>query len=153
MVLKFITKLNKGDKELVNHTIELSDSIPLFELYEIILDSKPNLHFTIEELEQVINLLADDGYLPGIKIIQADEEHYLKIVEFKAVDISKNEIELISKAIKMQSFTSADMVGATGWSIDQVVKILNHLSDIGVLRFSKSYLHGERWFIISETVF
>ncbi|MEE9377279.1 MAG: hypothetical protein V3V33_04500 [Candidatus Lokiarchaeia archaeon] len=153
LVLKFIAKLDKGDKQLINHTREISDSIPLFELYELILDSKPNLHFTIDKLEQVINSLADNGYLAGIKIIQTDEDHYLKLVQFKSVDISKNELELILAALKMHSFTVADMVGATGWSIDQVVKNLNHLSDVGILRYSKSYLHGERWFIMSEKEF
>jgi len=150
LVLKFIAKLNKSDRQLNNHSKEISESIPLYELYELILDSKPNLHFTIETLEQVIDSLADNGYLSGIKIIQGDEDHYLKLVQFKPIDISKNELELISNALKLQNFTLADMVGATGWSTNQVKKTLNHLSDIGILRYSKSYLQGERWFIVSK---
>ena len=150
LVLKFIAKLNKSEKQLNNHIKEISESIPLYELYELILDSKPNLHFTIETLEQVIESLADNGYLSGIKIIQGDEDHYLKLVEFKPIDISKNELELISNALKLQNFTLADMVGATGWSMNQVKEILNHLSDIGILKYSKSYLQGERWFIVSK---
>jgi len=150
LVLKFIAKLNKSDRQLNNHIKEISESIPLYGLYELILDSKPNLHFTIETLEQVIDSLADNGYLPGIKIIQGDEDHYLKLVQFKPIDISKKELELISNALKLQNFTLADMVGATGWSINQIKKTLNHLSDIGILRYSKSYLQGERWFIVSK---
>lgn len=150
LVLKFIAKLNRSDGQLNNHIKEISESIPLYELYELILDSNPNLHFTIETLEQVINTLADDGYLSGIKTIQGDEDHYLKLVQFKLIDISKNELELISNALKLQNFTLADMVGATGWSTNQVKKTLNHLSDIGILRYSKSYLQGERWFIVSK---
>ncbi|UCC20994.1 MAG: hypothetical protein JSV62_06845 [Promethearchaeota archaeon] len=150
LVLNFIAKLNKGDKEIINHTTEITDSIPLYELYELILDSKPTLNFTIELLEKVINSLAENGYLPGIRLIQGDEDLYLKIVQFKEVDISKYESELISKALKLESFTLADMVGALGWDTNQVIKILNHLSEIGILKYSKSYIHGERWFIISE---
>ncbi len=149
-VLKFIAKLNKSDKQLNNHTKEISENIPLYELYELILDSKPNLSFTIETLEQIINSLADNGYLSGIKIIQGDEDHYLKLVQFKPIDISKKELELISNALKLQNFTLVDMVGATGWSTDQVKKTLNHLSNIGILKYSKSYLQGERWFIVSK---
>ena len=150
LVLKFIAKLNKNDIQLNNHIKEISESIPLYELYELILDSKPNLHFAIETLEQVINSLADNGYLSGIKLIQGDEDHYLKLVEFRPIDISKNELAVISNALKLQNFTLADMVGATGWSTNQVKKTLNHLSDIGILRYSKSYLQGERWFIVSK---
>lgn len=150
LVLKFIAKLNKGDRQLNNHIKEISENIPLYELYELILDSKPNLHFTIEKLEQVIDSLADNGYLSGIKIIQGDEDHYLKLVQFKPIDISKNELEVISNALNLQNFTLADMVGATGWSTNQVKKTLNHLSDTGILRYSKSYLQGERWFIVTK---
>jgi len=150
LVLKFIAKLNKNDRQLNNHVKEISESIPLYELYELILDSNPNLHFTIETLEQVINTLADNGYLSGIKIIQGDEDHYLKLVQFKLIDISKNELELISHALKFQNFTLVDMIGATGWSTNQVKKTLNHLSNEGILKYSKSYLQGERWFIVSK---
>jgi len=150
LVLKFIAKLNKSDRQLTNHIKEISENIPLYELYELILDSKPNLHFTIETLEQVINSLADNGYLSGIKMIQGDEDHYLKLVQFKPIDISKKELELISNALKLQNFTLADMVAATEWSMNQVKKTLNHLSDVGILRYSKSYLQGERWFIVSK---
>lgn len=150
LILNFIAKLNKGDREIINQTTEITDSIPLYELYELILDSKPNLHFTIETLEEVINSLADSGYLPGIKIIQGDENHYLKLVQFKVVDISTYESELILKALKLQSFTLSDMVGVTGLDTNRVLKMLNNLSEIGILKYSKSYLLGERWFIISE---
>ena len=152
LVLNFIAKLNKGDKEIINHTTEITESMPLYELYELILDSKPNLHFTIETLEEVINSLANNGYLPGIRIIQRNETQYLKLVQFKVVDISKYESELISEALKLQSFTLADMVGATGWDSKRVLKMLNHLSEVGILKYSKSYIHGERWFIISEQI-
>lgn len=149
-VLKYISKLNKGEKQLNGYKIELTDNIPLYAFYQLILDENPSYNITIEQLEENINSLAEDGYLPGIKIIQEDEDHYLKLVQFKIQDISKNELKVIKNALKFQSFTVADMVGATKWSPDQVIKTLNHLTELGILKYLKNHLHGDRWYIVSE---
>ena len=116
----------------------------------MILDENPSLHFTVEELEQVINSLADYGYIPGIKIIQEDENHYLKIVQLKTHDISEDEAKIISLATKFQKFTLAEMIDTTGWTIEKILKILNNLTLHGILKYSKSFLHGENWYIVSE---
>jgi len=150
LVLKYISKLNKGEKQLNDYKIELTDNIPLHTFYQLILDENPSYSITIEQLEENINSLAEDGYLPRIKIIQEDEDHYLKLVQFKVQDISKNELKVIKNALKFQSFTVADMVGATEWSTNQVLKTLNHLTELGILKYSKNHLHGDRWYIISE---
>jgi len=150
VVLKFLAMLDKGEKQLIDHNYELAENIPLFALYQLILDENPNLNFKIEELEQAINSLADDGYIPGIKIIQEDEDHYLKIVQLKAHDISEDEAKLISLATKFQKFSLADMIDAIGWSKEKLLKILNDLTTDGILKYSKSFLHGENWYIISE---
>ena len=150
LVLRYISKLNKGEKQLNDYKIELTDNIPLHTFYQIILDENPSYSITIEQLEENINSLAEDGYLPGIKIIQEDEAHYLKLVQFKVQDISKNELMIIKNALELQSFTVADMVGTTGWSTNQVLKTLNHLTELGILKYSKNHLYGDRWYIISE---
>jgi len=150
VVLKFLAMLDKDEKQLNDHNYEITENIPLFALYHLILDENPSLHFTIEELEQIIDSLADDGYIPGIKIIQEDEDHYLKIVQLKAHDISEDESKLISLATKFQKFSLADMIDAIGWSKDKLLKILNDLTTDGILKYSKSFLHGENWYIISE---
>lgn len=150
IVIRLITKLNKGEKHLEGFITNITDNLPLYTFYQLILDENPNFDITIKQLEEIINSLAEEGYLPGIKVIQEDEEHYLKLVQFKVRDISKNELELISNALKLQSFTLADMVGATGWSTNQVLKILNHLTEFGILKYSKNHLHGDRWYIVSE---
>ncbi len=150
LILKQTVKLNKGAKQVSDFSGDIRENIPLYAFYQLILDEKPNFTFTIEKLEEIINSLADEGYLPGIKIIQEDEDHYLKLVQFNIQDFSENELELISKALKFQSFSLTDIVGATGWSTNQVVKILNHLTEVGILKYSKNHLHGERWFIVSE---
>jgi len=150
IVIRLITKLNKGEKHIEGYSVDITENIPLYTFYQLILDENPNFDITIEQLEEIINSLAEEGYLPGIKIIQEDEDHYLKLVQFKVRDISKNELELISNALKFQSFTLADMVGATGWSSKQVLKILSHLSELGILKYSKNHLHGERWYGVSE---
>jgi hypothetical protein len=152
LVLKFLAKLNKGDKHIEGYSVDLTESMPLYSFYQSILDENPDFNITIEQLEEIIISLAEEGYLPGIKVIQEDEDHYLKLVQFKVRDISKNELELISKALRFQSFTLADMVGATGWSTNQVLKILNHLTELGILKYSKNHLHGDRWYIVSENI-
>ena len=150
LVLKYISKLKKGEKQLNGYKIEVTDNIPLHTFYQSILDENPSYSITIEQLEENINSLADDGYLPGIKIIQEDEDHYLKLVQFKIQDISKNELKVIKNALKFQSFTVADMVGAMEWTADQVLKTLNHLTELGILKHLKNHLHGDRWYIVSE---
>jgi len=150
IVIGLITKINKGEKHIEGYPVGITENIPLYTFYQLILDENPNFDITIEQLEEIINSLAEEGYLPGIKIIQEDEDHYLKLVQFKVRDISKNELELITNALRFQSFALADMVGATGWSTNQVVKILNHLTELGILKYLKNHLHGDRWYIVSE---
>lgn len=150
IVLKFIAMLNKGEKLLTDHNYEITESIPLFALFQLILDEKPKLEITIEELEHIINGLADNGFIAGIKIIQEDEDHYLKIVQLKAHDISEDEVKIISLATKFQKFTLADLIDSIGWSKEKLFKILNNLTSHGILKYSKSFLHGENWYIVSE---
>ena len=150
IVLKFLAMVEKGEKQFNDHNYEITDNLPLFALYQLILDENPKLSFTIEVLEQVINSLADEGYIPGIKIIQEDEDHYLKIVQLKAHDISDDEAKIIKLAIELQKFTLADLINAIDWSKKKLLEILNDMTKNGILKYSKSFLHGENWYIISE---
>ncbi|MFX1339130.1 MAG: hypothetical protein ACFFDK_11025 [Promethearchaeota archaeon] len=150
-VLELHNKLTIGKTQFNKGFNEIKENIPLFALYQFILDEKPNLNINIDQLERVINSLADKGYISGIKVIQGDEDHYLKIVQLKPYDIKDDEQELISHALKFQNFTLTDMIGKTSWSSEKILKILDHLTDLGILKFSKSFLHGNRWYIVSET--
>jgi len=149
-VLEFIALLNKGEKKLKDHNYEITETIPLYELHQLILDEKPQLSFTIEQLEKTINLLADKGFIPGINKIEGNEDQYLKVVQLKSQDINEDETKLISLALQLQKFSVADLVIETGWPINKVKKILERLSEIGILKYSKSFLHGEQWYVISE---
>ncbi len=150
MVLKFLSMLNKGEKQLSNHNYEITKNLPLFALYQLILDEKPSLNFTIEQLERVINSLADKGYIPGIKIVQENEDTYLKVVQLNAHDISEDETKLISIALKLGKITLADIIEVTGWTKERIYEILNNLTELGILKYSKSFLHGEHWYVVSE---
>ena len=152
IMMKFISMINKGERQLADHNTKITDNIPLFALYNLILDEKPRLNVTIEQFERAINSLADDGVIPGIKIIQEDEDHYIKVLQLKARDISEEETTLISHAVKLQKFTLADIVKELGWSIEKTTKILNVLTDLGILKYSKSFLHGELWYIVSNQI-
>ncbi|MFX1447211.1 MAG: hypothetical protein ACFFCG_03660 [Promethearchaeota archaeon] len=150
LVLKFLNKLNKGETELKDHNYHITDFIPLYNFYELILDEKPNLNFTINKLEQTINNLTDDGYIPGIKMIQDTEGNYLKIVQLKAHDVSEDEIKLVLIAMKLQKFTLADIVEKVGWSTNKSLELLYKLTNLGILNYSKSFLHGEQWYVRTE---
>jgi hypothetical protein len=148
-ILKIISSLNKGLKKLPDE-YEISENIPLYELYQLILDENPHISVTIEQLESVINSLADQGYIPGIMKIENGEDYHLKLVQLKAYDITKEESTLIKLALKLQKFSVADVVSETGWSVNKINQILEFLSESGILKHSRSYLHGDQWYIISE---
>ncbi|TXT63148.1 MAG: hypothetical protein BAJALOKI1v1_780011 [Promethearchaeota archaeon] len=149
-VLELLGVLNKNQKMFKNHTYEIKDNIPLYALYQLILDEKPAIRFSIEELEYAINQLADEGYIPGIKIIEEDEAHYFKVVQLKAHDISEDERQLISIALDWEKLSMADVINETGWSKEKTQKILDQLTEIGILKYSKSLLHGDQWYIVSR---
>ena len=150
IVIKFHDMLNKGEKHLNDHFVEISKSIPLFSLYNLIRDEFPNLIFTVDQLEQTINNLANNGYIPGIKIIQEDEDHYLKLVQLEAHDVSKDDQFVINLAMRLQKFTLADVLKETNWPSEKALGILNVLAEEGVLKYKKSFLHGDEWYIIVE---
>ena len=150
LVLKLLNKLNKGETELKDHNYQITDFIPLYNLYQLILDEKPNLIFTIDKLEQSVNNLTDDGYIPGIKTIQDTEGNFLKVVQLKAHDVSEDETSLVLIAMKLQKFTLADIVEKTGWSPDKSLELLYKLTNLGILNYSKSFLHGEQWYVRTE---
>lgn len=150
IVLKFIGMIQKGEKFLNDHNFEITESIPLFELYNLILDEKPAINFSIKQFEEAINSLANEGYIAGLKTIQVNDNGYLKIVQLIARDISEDENFLISRAIKLEKFTLAEIVKETGWSIEKTTEMLNKLTDIGIIKYSKSFLHGELWYVITN---
>ncbi|MBY9004626.1 MAG: hypothetical protein KGD73_11680 [Candidatus Lokiarchaeota archaeon] len=150
LVLKLLDKLTKGETELNDHNYKITDFIPIFNLYQLILDEKPNLNFTIEKLEESINNLTDNGYIPGIKSIQDTEGNFLKVVQFKAHDVSEDETKLVLIALKLQKFTLADIVDKTGWAPDKSLDLLYKMTNLGILNYSKSFLHGEQWYVRTE---
>lgn len=150
LVLKLLNKLNKGETELKDHNYKIADFIPLYNLHQLILDEKPNLTFAVDKLEQIVNNLTDDGYIPGIKTIQDTEGNYLKVVQLKAHDVSDDETELILIALKLQKFTLADIVDKTGWPTEKSLEFLYKLTNLGILNYSKSFLHGEQWYVRTE---
>jgi len=151
-VIKFIARINKGDTKFADHNIELTESIPIYMLFQLILDEEPQLQFSMQQLEEVLNSLANNGYIPGVKIIQGEDDDFLKVVQLKAHDISRDESKLISVALKLQNFTLADVIKETGWLSEKTVDLLNNLTNLGILNYSKSFLHGEQWYIISENL-
>ena len=52
--------------------------------------------------------------------------------------------------MKLQKFTLADIVEKTGWSPDKSLELLYKLTNLGILNYSKSFLHGEQWYVRTE---
>ncbi|TFF88962.1 MAG: hypothetical protein EU550_00205 [Promethearchaeota archaeon] len=152
IVLHLHNDFEKTISETTNEKNEQPKAIPLYEYYQLVLNESSNNLISINDVEQAINSLADEGYIPGLKIIEEDEEHYLKLVQFEVKDLSKKELEVIRNALRFEKFNLSDMVGATGWSTQQTQKIVDHLTDLGILKYSESHLHGKRWYIVSETI-
>jgi predicted transcriptional regulator len=149
-VLEILNAVKKNQGTFKSHAYEIKDNIPLFTLFELLLDEKPGLRFTMEELERAIRDLADNGYIPGIKTIEQDEDHYFKVVQLKAHDISKDENQLIRVALTLQKFSIADIVEELGWKKEKVIRILRDLTELGILKHSSSFLHGDQWYIVSK---
>jgi len=150
IILRLIGRLEKGEIEFEDHNFTLADNIPLYAFFQLILDEHPDLNFNIMQLERVIESLSEKGYLPGIRIIKIDDNHSLKIIQLKAHDITEDENLLISIAAQFQKFTLVDMVQRTGWSSEKVNKLLDKLTKFGIFKYSKSFLHGDQWYIVSE---
>ena len=149
-VIKIVDNINKGKYQLEDQTYDIKENIPLIALFNIILDEKPSLSLSIKDLEQIIDSLAENGYISGIATIQEDDEHYLKVVQLKTHDISEDESKLISYSLKVDKFALADILDKFGWKPEKGAEILDHLTSLGILRHSKSYVYGDQWYVVSE---
>ena len=150
IVLKYLSMIDKGQKIIKDQNYEISEFIPLYLLHQLILDEKTNIYFSLEQLEENLNELAESGYLPGIKIIKDDQNNEYKVLQLKASDINEDETNLVKIAIKLQKFTIADVISETGWNKEKCLKLLMKLTELGIMKYSKSFLHGESWYVISE---
>jgi DNA-binding MarR family transcriptional regulator len=150
IVLALINRLERGENEFEDHNFKLTENIPLYAFFQLILDENPNLNFNILQLERIIESLSNKGYLPGIRVIELDENRFLKVVQLKAHDVSEDEKLLISTATQFQKFSLSDIIKSTGWSSQKVNQLLERLTKLGILKYSKSFLHGDQWYIVSE---
>ena len=73
-----------------------------------------------------------------------------KIVQLLSHDLSKDELYLIQFAVKARQFTLSEVINELQWERIKTEQLLNLLTNNGILRHSSSYLHGEKWYIISE---
>ncbi len=149
LILEFLTKIEKDNTQLKDHNYEIKDNIPLYLMYQLILDEHPELDISIEKFEKIINSVSQKGYIPGIKTIKQNDDIF-KIVQMKPYELSDDEITLIFNAYKLQKFNLDEIVSQVNWSIERVKKILRNLTDLGILNHSKSPLYGDQWYLVSE---
>lgn len=149
-VLKYLSMIEKGQKTIEDHNYEITEYIPLYLMHQLILDEKPHIHFSLDQLEENLNEIAESGYIPGIKIFRDDENNEYKVLQLKARDINEEETSLVKVAMKLQRLTLADVINETGWNKEKCLSLLSNLAELGILKYSKSFLHGELWYVISE---
>ena len=82
IVLSVLGDLDKGKKYLNGYDFKITDTIPLYSFYQIVLDENPDLTISINDLESVINRLANKGLIPGIKTVQPDKDHYFNVIDW-----------------------------------------------------------------------
>jgi DNA-binding MarR family transcriptional regulator len=150
IVLALLKRLERGENEFEDHNFKLTENIPLYVFFQLILDENPNFNFNILQLERIIESLSNKGYLPGIQVIELEENRFLKVVQLKAHEVSEDEKLLISTATQFQKFSLADIIKSTNWSSQKVKHLLERLTKLGILKYSKSFLHGDQWYIVSE---
>ncbi|QEE15704.1 hypothetical protein DSAG12_01531 [Promethearchaeum syntrophicum] len=123
-------------------------NIPLVSFYELAKDQCKFTGFSVENLEETLIQIAENGLISGIIEIQDDENHIFKIVQLKPYDVSVDEIKLLRLAIHLKSFSMADVMEKLDWNQSKVEKILQTMTNNGLLRHSKSYLQGDKWYIL-----
>jgi hypothetical protein len=149
LILEFLAKIEKDQPQLKDHNYEIKDNVPLYLMYQLILDEHPEVDISIERFEKIINKLSKEGYIPGIKTIKQNGDIF-KIVQMKPYELSDDEITLIFNAYKLQKFNLDEIVSQVNWSIERVKQILRNLTDLGILNHSKSPLYGDQWYLVSE---
>jgi predicted transcriptional regulator len=99
-------------------------------------------------MEQILIQIGELGLISGIIEIKDDENHIFKIVQLKPYDVSVDEIKLLRFAIRLKSFSMADVMESLSWNQSKVEKILQTMTNNGLLRHSQSYLQGDKWYIL-----
>ncbi|KKN01971.1 hypothetical protein LCGC14_1122380 [marine sediment metagenome] len=69
--------------------------------------------------------------------------------ESKTKYISIEEKRIFSLAEKLQNFSLPDVIRATDLTPEYILKVLDNLTKLGILKYFKDYLKGDRWFIIN----
>ncbi len=123
-------------------------NIPLVSFYDLAKDQCKFTGFSVENLEQVLIQIAEQGLISGIIEIKDDENHIFKIVQLKPYDVSVDEIKLIRLAIRLKFLSMADVMENLGWNQSKVEKHLQTMTNNGLLRHSQSYLQGDKWYIL-----
>lgn len=118
--------------------------ILLTSLYNLIKDQTPNLNFSLDDLEKVVNGLVDK------KVIQ-DYETYdnIKLIRLLPYNLSEDQISLINIISKNNTVNLSQVMFKTQWDKSRALTTLKSLVESGILRYTKSYARGEEWHIIT----
>ena len=127
---------------------QLQNIVPLVALYRLIQDQVPDNRPSLELVEQVINELADDGYLAGIRVVEEDADHYFKYVQFHGREINDDEQMLMAVAARLQKLSIADITHELNSPREKALQILDTLTNLGLLKHASTFLEGDQWYVM-----
>lgn len=106
-------------------------------------------NLTAEEVEEALHTLQQQELIVGVKTIQDGGIDTYKIVQFTTEDLMAEELRLLRFALENKSFTKLQIMENFAWDQLKTQNILTILTENGLLRHSKSYLHGEKWYLVA----
>ena len=119
------------------------EAIPLSAIYRNLRNLFPDLRFSIESMEEIMDDLAAGQYLP--EIIQPGGD--LKYLPLRVITPTEIEQQILAYAARNDSFTLGEIAAALSLPIEEVKEVLGSLTDMGILRYTPSYREGERWYL------
>lgn len=122
--------------------------IPLITFYAQFYANIEFIGINIEEVERNLNILAEQKLIVGIRtIVNGGTENY-KVIQFTTQDLMEEELRLLRFALETKSFSLTELMDEMEWDKDHTLKILEILTENGLLRHTDSYLHGEKWYLV-----
>ena len=135
--------------DILNRTHSTQNCMPLISLYALFSEQSPYMGIRISDLEEALEALAIQKLIVGIKTIKNGGEETYRVVQFTTQDLMVEEINLLRFALEKKSFSKSEIMQELEWDQKKTDNILTILTSNGLLRNSKSYLHGEIWYIVA----
>ncbi len=134
--------------QYISNTSNPHAYVPLISFFNLFNDQFQYADISLGDIEKNLNILAKQGLIVGVKSIKNGGKDKYRVVQLTNEDLMAEEIELIRYSLETKSFSITDVMEALNWDQEKTSNILTILTSNGLLRYTKSYLHGEKWYIV-----